>query len=334
MSMEYFLDFKPLIRSSYCQTIIGTTFNFDRGLPSKTHYIRLKDDDMVAAEISTPKGWKDGDPMVFMVHGLCGSHKSHYMTRIARRFYKIGYQAIRINLRNCGSGRGLAKNIYHSGSSDDVKEVIEDLTRHFPKSPKALVGFSLGGNIVLKLAGEFADNGHDHLKGVVAVGAPIDLLSSARLFMQPNNQIYANYFLRLLMNDVNFIHSHFSDLPPHNLPEEISLHDFDELYVAPRANYTSALEYYYKCSSKKVIKNVIVPTKVLLALDDPIISPHSLNDVELPDNIEVYKTQHGGHIGFMGQNIFKEFRWMDNQVVNWVEDYFKKPKGRRKKSTN
>lgn len=329
--MEYFLDFKPLIRSPYCQTIFGTTFNLDRGLPSKTHYVRLRDNDLIAVEISTPKNWKEDSWTVLLVHGLCGSHKSHYMSRIARKLYKMGYQSVRINMRGCGSGRGLAKNIYHSGSSDDVKEVLDDISKHFPHSSKALIGFSLGGNIVLKLAGELGEEGPNHLKGVVSVGAPVDLLSSARLFMQPKNQIYAKYFLRILMSDINFLHSHFNDLPPHNLPPDITLHDFDELYVAPRANYTSALEYYYKCSSKKVIKDIIIPAKVLFALDDPIINPHSLNDIELPKNLEVYKTEHGGHIGFIG---LKEFRWMDNQVVRWIEEWTpeeKRPPSKDKK---
>ncbi len=319
--MEYFLDFKPLMRSPYCQTIIGTTLNYDFGLPTKTHYVRLRDNDIIAVEISTPKNWKEDSWTVFLVHGLCGSHKSHYMNRVARRFYKIGYQSVRINMRGCGTGRGLARGIYHSGSSDDIYEVYKEISKQFPNSSKALVGFSLGGNVVLKLAGELGKNAPADLKGVIAVGAPVDLLASARLFMHPKNEIYSKYFLRNLMSEINFLHSHFKDMAPHNLPEDISLHDFDELYVAPRANYTSALEYYYQCSAKKVIGDIDVPTKVLFAKDDPIISANSLNDITLPSKMEVYKTEYGGHIGFMGKNIFKEFHWMDNQIVKWIDEW-------------
>lgn len=319
--MEYFLDFKPLIRSPYCQTIIGTTVCFERELSSKTHYVRLRDNDLIAVELSTPKGWREDSWTFFLLHGLCGSHKSHYMNRVAKKLYKLGYQVARINLRGCGSGRGLAKGIYHSGSSEDVHEVIQDLCHHFPYSKKGLIGFSLGGNISLKLAGELGENAPGIIDHVIAVGAPVDLLSSARLFMQPKNQIYAKYFLRLLLNDVQFLHSHFKDLPPPNLPSDVSMNDFDELYVAPRANFSSALEYYYHCSSKKVVHNIAVPTKILLAKDDPIICSDSLDDIELPEHVQVYKTQHGGHIGFMGQNIFREFRWMDYQIVRWVEEW-------------
>ncbi len=316
--MEYHLDFKPLIKSPYCQTILGTSLNFNWEIPSKTHYIKLKDNDLLAVEVSTPKDWNEDSWTFFLVHGLCGSHKSHYMRRIAKKFNKLGYQAVRINLRNCGSGRGLSRGIYHSGSSDDVLEAIQEISRLFPNSKKGLIGFSLGGNIVLKLLGELGPQAPGIVDQVIAVGAPVDLLASARLFMHPKNQIYAKYFLRMLLSDVNFIHSHFSDLPPHNLPPTVSINDFDELYVAPRANFASALDYYYYCSSKRVIKNITVPAKILFSEDDPIINSKVLNGMKLPSNIQIYKTLHGGHIGFMGQNIFKEFRWMDNQVVTWA----------------
>ncbi len=326
--MEHYLNFKPLIKSPYCQTILGTSLNFDWEIPSRTHYVRLKDGDSLALEISTPKNWKGDSWTIFLVHGLCGSHKSHYMKRIAKKLNKIGYQAVRINLRNCGSGRGLSKGIYHSGSSDDVYEAILDVSKHFPNSKKGLMGFSLGGNIALKLLGELGSNAPGIIDQVIAVGAPVDLLSSARMFMLPKNQIYAKYFLRMLMSQINFIHSHFKDLPPHNLPDDITITDFDELYVAPRAKFASALDYYYYCSSKRVLKNIVVPTKILFAEDDPIINSKVLNGMKLPQNIQIYKTQHGGHIGFMGQNIFRDFRWMDNQVVQWAQEHAQIIKGK------
>lgn len=322
--MEYFLEFKPLIKNAYAQTIMGTAIDFELELKSKTHYVKLPDGDLMAVEISTPKHWKEELGCVLMVHGLCGSHKSQYMKRLAKRFFKNGVQVARINLRGCGSGKGHARGIYHSGCSQDVLEVVKDIKHHFPDAPLVLMGFSLGANVSLKLAGELKDQGKELLKGVIAIGPPVDLFSSARLFAEPKNQIYAKYFLRLLLNDVYYVHSRFKDLPPHNLPPDITLGDFDELYVAPRANFRNAIEYYHHSSSKRVIQDIAIPTKILLALDDPIISPKSLDQIKLPANIDLYKTEYGGHIGFMGLNIFKEFHWMDNLVVDWVNDYLQK----------
>lgn len=322
--MDRFLKFKPLIKNSHCQTIIGSTLLFQREVPSKTFYINLADNDVIALEISTPKDWKPEGWTVFLVHGLCGSHRSHYMHRLAKKFYKSGIQAVRINMRGCGSGRGLARGIYHSGSSEDVLEVLEAMRKKFPNSPFLVAGFSLGANVILKLAGELRERANEIIKGLIAIGPPVDLLASARLVVQPHNRFYARYFLKLLLEDVNFRQTHFPDLPPHNLPLDITLNEFDELYVAPRAHYSCALEYYYYCSSKKVIPDITLPTKILFAEDDPIIKPNALDSYDLPPHIEVYKTAYGGHIGFMGQNIFKDFRWLDNVILSWVESWREK----------
>lgn len=322
--MEYHLNFKPLIKSSYCQTIMGTAIDLEKDIASKTHYVKLPDEDLLALEVSTPKRWGDNDWTVVLVHGLCGSHKSHYMKRLAKRFYKAGIQAVRVNLRGCGSGRGLAKGIYHSGCSPDVEHVLKDLKTHFPRSPMVLVGFSMGANVVLKLTGELNGSAKELLRGVVAVSPPVNLLASARLFTMPKNQIYAKYFIRLLLNDVNFLHSHFPDLPPHNLPPDLTINDFDELYVAPRANFSSALDYYRHSSSKRVIEKIDIPTKILFARDDPIIRDNELDNLKLPENIDIYKTEYGGHIGFVGLNIFKDFHWLDRVVYGWVKEFMEK----------
>lgn len=321
MGQDY-LNFKPLIKSSHYQTLIGSAIDFEPDLASKRHYIPMADGDLVAIEVSTPKNWKEDGWSICMIHGLCGSHKSHYMKRISRKLYKSGIQTIRINLRGCGSGRGHAKGIYHSGSSHDILEVLKKAKELFPKSPKLLVGFSLGANISLKLAGELGEGGDEYIKGVIAISPPVDLLSSARLFTLSENQFYANYFVKLLKTEVEFRHKFFN-LPPHNLPKNVTLAEFDEIYTAPFAKFSSAYEYYYYSSSKRVIDKIALPARILFAEDDPIIKSTSLDDLALPSNVQVYKTEHGGHIGFVGFNIFKDFRWMDKIVLDWTHDMIK-----------
>ena len=314
------LPFKPLIKNSHYQTLFGTMFDFEPELLSEQHRVTLPDGDIISLEVSTPKTWKDDGWTVFMVHGLCGSHRSHYMKRLARKFYKQGIQAVRINLRGCGSGKGLAKGIYHSGSSDDVLACIESIGKRYPKSSKILMGVSLGGNISLKLVGELKEEAKRHIKGVIAISPPADLLASARLLGLPQNAFYANYFLRLLVEDVEFRHQHFQ-LPPHNLPKNITLNEFDEIYTAQEAKFSNAFEYYYYSSSKRVVHQIALPAKILFAQDDPIIKSTVFDEIDLPEHVEIYKTEYGGHIGFMGWNIFKEFRWMDKVILDWVREF-------------
>jgi uncharacterized protein len=316
--MEKSLNFNPLIKNPYCQTVLGTALDFESNPASTTHFVKLIDGDLMAVEISTPLEWIEEKGIVVLLHGLCGSHKSQYMKRLTKRFYAKGHKVARINMRGCGSGRGLARGIYHNGCSGDIRAVLEDLRGHFPTAPMVLAGFSMGGNITLKLAGELGEDGPKYLKGCIAVGPPVELVESTRLITHPKNDVYAKYFLKILLNEVFFLHNHFKDLPPHGLNLSSSLNDFDEIYVAPRAKFSSALEYYYHCSAKRVILNTKIPTYILFAKDDPIIKSTSLDDLELPPHINVYKTEHGGHIGFLGWNIFKEFRWMDNLVEEWV----------------
>ena len=107
------------------------------------------------SKLSTPRGWQPQDPTAVLLHGLCGGHRSSYMQRLARKLWRSGLRAVRMNLRGCGSGRGLARYPYHSGRSADVLAVLESLLQTTPQSPATLIGFSLGGNIVLKLAGNY-----------------------------------------------------------------------------------------------------------------------------------------------------------------------------------
>lgn len=318
--MTKYIDFKPLIKSGYIQTILSTMDHFQKEIKSRTHYVPLDDGDVLALEISTPKAWDPNHGTAILVHGLCGSHKSNYMKRLSKKLFKKKMQVIRVNLRGCGSGVGLAKGIYHGGSSDDVYEVLKNLQKYFPETPTIIIGFSLGANILLKMLGEMKDQAKSFMQGAIAVSPPADLLASVRMFDKPENLIYAKYFMRILMQEISYRHKHFEDLPILSLPKNLSLYDFDHLYVAPHAHFSSALDYYYHCSAKRIVSDISIDTRILFAQDDPLVSSECLDDVSLPDHVEIYKTQYGGHIGYFGWNIFKDFYWMDNTVVKWVDE--------------
>ncbi len=266
--------------------------------------------DQISLEVTTPKNWKS---TVLLVHGLCGSHRSHYLVRIANRLKALGIRAVRMNLRGCGSGKGLAKQIYHSGRSEDVLAVLKVLKRERPESPITLVGYSLGGNIVLKLAGELGSRGKKYLRQVIAVSPPVDLHASVKMFAKPENGIYERKISEELRTYALELDENFE------VPNKLNLAEFDVLFTAPRGGFESALDYYSKCSSEPHVPNIELPCRILFAVDDPLVCHSTLDTVQLPPNVQIFKTERGGHLGFLGNPLSRgRFRWLDSQIIEWI----------------
>ncbi len=319
MSPDFNFEPCPLLKNCHRQTIFASFLNFHRAPPTCRRLIRLPDEDAIALEVTTPPNWKETDPTVVMIHGLCGSHKSAYLIRMTKKLYRLGVRAIRLNMRGCGSGRGLAKKMYHSGSSDDVRIVLETLKNETPHSSFGLIGFSLGGNIALKLAGELGDRGIGLIEHVIAVSPPVDVLTSVKLLGMAQNRIYERYFLKYLRADVLFRHRFFEDLPPIKLPSPFTMYAFDEQYLAPQHGFTSAIEYYKAASAQSLLPDAKMPCDILFAKDDPIIDHQVLDNVLLPENISIYKTEKGGHLGFLGRpRRSGGFHWMDSLLLKWM----------------
>lgn len=319
MSQELPFDPFPFLNDPHQQTIVGSFFRVLFEPISNRKIVRLVDGDKISLEITTPREWKPTDPTVVIVHGLCGSHRSPNLLRMVKRLEPLGIKTVRFNMRGCGSGRGLAKQIYHCGRSDDLFEAIKTIKDECPESPIVLLGFSLGGNIVLKLAGELNSLGGGFLKKVIAISPPIDLFSSILMIGEPANAIYENYFYRLLRRDVLYLHKTFKDLPRVNLPRNLKIYEFDQIYTAPRCGFSSAYDYYNKCSSVHLINDIAIPCRILLAEDDPIISPTAIDSCFLPSNVEVFKTKKGGHIGYVGNPRHeKGVHWLDSLLVDWI----------------
>lgn len=321
MSQELPFDPFPLLRGPHHQAIANSFFNFFFEPASDQALVRLPDGDQLSLEITTPRGWKPTDLTVVLVHGLCGSHKSANLVRMARRLEPLGIRAVRFNMRGCGSGRGLARHIYHSGRSEDVFEAIKALKKKHPESPIVLIGFSLGGNLVLKMAGELERLAKPFIQRVIAVSPPVDLYSSILMLGDPANGIYERYFYRMLRADVHYLHKKFKDLPPVQLPRNLKLYEFDQLYTAPTCGFLSANDYYHRCSSAQFVPSIQVPCTILFAEDDPIVSCHSLDGIDVPPHIEIYKTKKGGHMGYMGDpRDARGLHWLDSVLIDWISN--------------
>ncbi|MBI3410617.1 MAG: alpha/beta fold hydrolase [Planctomycetes bacterium] len=307
----------PLLSNPHLQTLLSTLLKKrSTFLPVAFRKIRLDDGDALAVDDTTPRAWLGGDPIALLVHGLGGTARSGYMVRIADRLNRAGLRVLRMNLRGAGAGVRLARKTYHAGCSSDVRAVVESLQKEAPNSPLFLAGFSLGGNIVLKLAGEESLNPLPSLKGVAAVAPPIDMIECSRLLSaQP---FYDRYFARSLRIQVSRHQRMFPDLPAVRFPKVQSLRAFDDAYTAPRNGFADSLDYYRRTSALPLTPKIRVPAFILASRDDPFISAASFEGLPRNGTIKVVLQQHGGHLGFLGWDGAGGIRWAERRVAEWL----------------
>jgi predicted alpha/beta-fold hydrolase len=313
------LIFKPFIKNYHIQTLAGSFLNLQSPPKSLTHYVELLDNDKLALEITTPKRWNIGDKTVVLIHGLCGSDRSSYLVRMAKKLKSKNIRSVRVNLRGCGSGKGLAKKIYHCGQSNDILSVLRVLKEDNPISPIILVGFSLGGNIVLKLAGELGNYANKYISQVISINAPIDLHESIKLLSAPRNRFYEKYFLNLMKKDFYYRQKIFQDIASINFPQDMRFIDFDELYTAPVFGFNSAIDYYKKCSAKNFIQHIKIKCIILFSKDDPLIYKNAFEDLKTNNNTRIFFTDNGGHMGYISKPTLKGIHWLDNQLLSWIQ---------------
>ncbi len=314
----------PLFGGCHFQTIAASFLPFTRRLPSTTRLVHLPDGEKIALEVTTPKEWKESDPTVVMIHGLGGCHRSSYLVRMARKLHRQGIRTIRVNLRGCGSGRGYGRKLYHAGASEDIYLTLKEIRRDAPHSPLTVVGFSLGGNIILKMAGEYEEKIEELVSKIIAVNPPIDMQSSIEHLSE--NRFYERYFMSLLREEVAFRHETFEDLPPIRISSEMTLLEFDELYIAPQSGQNGAAEYYQACSAGRLIDKITVPCHILFARDDPIVDCKVLEGIDIPEQVDILITERGGHLGYLGMpGKGGGFHWMDGVLLRWINTCFDLP---------
>jgi len=318
------MSFKPLwgFNNPVWQTILGAKLPCFSKKPQQHYHLRLADGDILALAISTPKQWTETKPTVIALHGLGGSHQARYMLRLQTKVLRLGYRFVAVNFRGCGVGEGLAKGLYNAGSSADVLEVIAHLKAQNPHSKLILVGYSLGGNIALKLAGELQHQAKENLAGLIAITPPVDLISCADLMKMPQNTFFRRYYIRKLWQKVLKRHARFPELgaaPAANM--DYGFWEFDEHYTAPQTGFSSALDYYKRCSSLPILGQIQIPCRLLFAKDDPFIDCGVIEQVCLPSKMEVLITPGGGHMGFLAApNANVPLRWMDHKITEWIEE--------------
>jgi predicted alpha/beta-fold hydrolase len=314
-------EFRPslLLRNPHVQTLLG---HFWRGkapaICVRERQVRLPDGDGLMLYDSIPDQWRPGGPIALLVHGLGGCHLSGPVLRVASMLLPRGVRAVRIDLRGSGKGAALARRIYNGGCSGDIRAALAEIRGWDPDSPHSLAGFSLGGNIVLKLAGEAAAEPIAGLERVAAVAPPIDLERCAALISLPRNRIYETHFMRALVRQVRKLEHQCSLESRTRFPRRLSLRVFDDLYTAPRGGFADALDYYRRCSSGPLVPEIRIPTLILSARDDPFIAVEPFESLAATPQVSIRLVQHGGHLGFLAWEGREIVRWAERCVANWI----------------
>ena len=254
---------------------------------------------------------------LILVHGLEGSSDSRYIQGIAARAWAAGCNVIRMNMRNCGGTDSLTPTLYHSGLSGDVGAVVRHFSQRLGLERVALVGYSMGGNLVLKLAGECGNS--LPLVAVAAVCPAIDLAAGADALHEPLNRAYEWRFLRGLKAR----YTRKAELFPtaYATPAEIgpvrSIREFDGKIVARYCHFRDADDYYYRAASARVVEQIALPTLILCAQDDPFIRlfPETRERLLANRNITFVETRHGGHCAYLSRDAGDQIHWAEAAVV-------------------
>lgn len=306
--------------SAHLQTIFPMLYFAQKEFPTRVERFELPDGDFIDGV------WTDkpAAPTVILLHGLQGSPNSHYINSIMGYIYsETNWNALALSFRGCGSEKQRQFRQYHSGDTEDIKFILNLIKQRNPHIPVAMVGYSLGGNILLKLFGELKYS--NLCETGIAVSPPFDIQSSTNYM---NQGILGQFYEQTFLSDIKHGMTNKFHYPLH--PETLQTHlneiqtlaDLDEKITAPSLGFESVAEYYHDSSSINYLKGIKKPTLVVLALNDPIVDySHIPSDEQLSKHIELEIYPEGGHVGFVSGNIQSPDLWINKRIMAHLSNY-------------
>jgi uncharacterized protein len=311
-------EFKPIVRNAHLLTIAANFWprEIDLGrFPGNPHVYETEPGTRILVMEHQPQS-KAIAQIVFL-HGLEGSCDAGYIKSFAQAALERGYGVHRSNLRTCGGTESLSETMYHSGLTSDTRHIIEQI-RDRDLGPVFLAGFSLGGNVALKLAGELGETGL--LAGVCAVSTPIDLAACVRTLDRRSNRLYARRFLGRLKQRIRSK----ARCSPHlysekGLEEVAGIWEFDDRYTGPLFGFGNAENYYRTQSAQRFLDVIRIPSLIVHAKDDPIVPREVYNHPAFSTNpaLTLLSVEHGGHLGFLSRN--RPRFWLDGVALDWMD---------------
>ncbi len=258
---------------------------------------------------------------VLLIHGLEGSSNSQYVLGNSARAWAAGCNVIRMNQRNCGGTEDLSPTLYHSGLSGDVAAVLRTLSEEKDLNAFALVGYSMGGNLVLKLAGDLGENAPGYLKAVVGVSPAMDLAASADALHSISNRVYEWKFLRGLRRRFRRKAQLFPAIyTTEGLERIATLRQFDDKITARYSGFRGADDYYDRASSSRVASRIGVPALILHSLDDPFVRmlPPTRAALLANPQVRLIETTHGGHCAFLAAPAEYDGYWAEKTLLDFL----------------
>jgi uncharacterized protein len=314
----------PTLKNPHWMTLAGRFWprSLERLSPAVERYFEVEPGIRLLAHCHWQRE-QASRPALVIVHGLEGSSDSRYVAGTAEKAWVAGFNVVRMNQRNCGGTEALAPTLYNSGLSGDYRAVVRELAERDGLREIFLAGFSMGGNLVLKAAGEFSREPTlpAAFAGVAAVCPALDLAACVDAIHEPRNAFYEKYFVRNLVQryrrKVELFPQHFA---LNGVDHIRTIREFDDVITAPYCGYGNAVNYYDRASAKHVLASIAVPALVITAQDDPMVPHASVRRAELLDNprITLLDPAHGGHCAFISRHGGGDERfWAECRIVEF-----------------
>jgi predicted alpha/beta-fold hydrolase len=313
----------PWLRNGHAMTVAAAFWPRRFALPkAQQRLFRVAEDSQLLAACHWQEGKRRDVPVIAIVHGLEGSCDSNYVLGIAEKAYQRGFHVVRLNQRNCGGSEKLAPTLYNSAMSGDYQAVLEELADGDGFTQIFFAGYSMGGNLVTKMAGEYGDAAPEALRAVCGVCPAIDLAASADALDKRENYFYQRRFVTGLLARYARKVALFPQIYSRDgLGKIRTVREFDDAITAPCFGFRDAQEYYEAAGARKVVARVRVPMLMITAQDDPFVPYEAFLAALVEENpaIRFVAPERGGHCGFISRHGGAERFWAEARVVDFCE---------------
>ena len=320
-------NFKPAwwLKSSHLQTIWGTATRRNHKIDLQRERVELPDGDFIDIAWTMPSNYEPAHtPTVLVLHGLGGSIDSHYARGLMSGIKNQGWRGVFMHFRGASGEPNRLPRSYHSGDTGDVDYLVNFLLQREPKIKLVAVGFSLGGNVLLKWLGETGNK--NPLCAAVAVSVPFELYKVANRLQYGFSRLYQNWLLRELRSlFLTKFATMQTPIDVNNVSKCHTFWEFDNTVTAPLHGFKNAADYYQRASSRQFLKSITVPTLILHATDDPFMTPDCVpTEDELSERIILELSPNGGHVGFITGDIpgWGEY-WLEKRIIDYFSTVLK-----------